>query len=244
MKSRRPVIGITLDSANDSEKYKYSAFPWYALRKNYVDCVIKAGGIPVLIPYTSESTDEIIDIIDGLIIPGGDEDINPRFYNEKISSDKVKTNDERAGFELELVKQVLERNIPYLGICNGMQLLNVVCDGTLIQHIPEYIASDINHEQPAPKHIPTHLINISPGTILAGLASNNLQTNVNSTHHQAVKDLGKGLIVSATAPDGIIEAIESKAHKYAIGVEWHPEYLNSELDFNLFKSLVEVSALF
>jgi putative glutamine amidotransferase len=244
MKSKRPVIGITLDSASDSEKYKYAAFPWYALRENYVDCVIKAGGIPILIPYALESIDEIINIIDGLIIPGGDEDINPQFYNEKISSNKVKVNDTRASFEIELLKRVLAENIPYLGICNGMQLLNVLCGGTLIQHIPDYIASDINHEQPAPKYVPTHLININPGTILASLAGNNLQTDVNSTHHQAVKDLGHGLIISATAPDGIIEAIESKVHKYAVGVEWHPEYLNSELDFNLFKCLVRVSSIF
>lgn len=244
MKSRKPIIGITLDSAIDSEKNKYSLFPWYALRKNYSDCVIKAGGVPIMIPYTSESIDEIIDVIDGLIIPGGDEDIHPQFYNEEITSSKVKTNNGRAGFELKLLKRALERDMPFLGICNGMQILNVACGGSLIQHIPDYHSSNINHEQPVPKDVPSHLININTGTILAGLAANNLQTNVNSTHHQAVKDLGRNLIVSAVAPDGIVEAIESTVHNYAIGVQWHPEYLNSDLDFNLFKNLVRFSNTF
>jgi putative glutamine amidotransferase len=241
MKSRKPIIGITLDSAIDSEKNKYSVFPWYALRKNYADCVIKAGGIPIMLPYDPESVDEIIDMIDALIIPGGDEDIHPKFYDEEITSDKVKTNEMRASFELKLMKQVLEKDMPFLGICNGMQILNVACGGSLIQHIPDYHSSDINHEQPSPKHVASHLINIKSGTKLASIANNNLETEVNSTHHQAVKSLGRDLIISAIAPDGIIEAIESKVHKYVIGVEWHPEYLNSELDFNLFRNLVEIS---
>ena len=241
MKPRKPIIGITLDSAIDSEKNKYSAFPWYALRKNYVDCVTLAGGIPVLLPHDLKALDEVVSIIDALIVPGGDEDINPRFYSEEIISSKVKTNDVRAEFEIELVRRVLEQDIPFLGICNGMQILNVVCGGSLIQHIPDYHKSDINHEQSAPKHIPSHPINIMQGTKLANIAKGSLKAEVNSTHHQAVKDLGRGLTVSATAPDGIIEAIESLNHRFAIGVEWHPEYLNSELDLNLFKKLVETA---
>lgn len=237
-KSKKPIIGITLDSAKDSEKYKYASFPWYALRKNYVDCVVQAGGIPIMLIHDLSTIDEILNLIDGIIIPGGDEDINPRFYNQAITSDKVKTNDERAIFEIELTKKALKKDMPFLGICNGMQLLNIVCGGTLIQHIPDYHKSDINHEQPAPKHVPSHVINIKSGTKLSDIANGAQEVKVNSTHHQAIGQLGTGLIVSAAAPDGIIEAIESINHKYAIGVEWHPEYLNSDLDLNIFKNLI------
>ncbi len=285
-KVQKPVIGITLDLAQNSEKYRYASFPWYALRQNYADSVVKAGGVPLMIPY-SEDYDRILDLIDGLIIPGGDEDINPAMYGQEITSNRVKPNDARGTFEFKLLQKALERDMPFLGICNGMQLLNVVLGGTLIQDIPDYFASRhedgvilpihrlnqangfqseaaetymkyvrkdesckirldhlkmgigiINHEQPAPKHIPSHIITIKPNTILAELAAGDTEFMVNSTHHQAVGKLGDGLIASAIAPDGIIEAIESTKHKFAVGVEWHPEYLLSGLDLKLFTMLV------
>lgn len=235
---KKPIIGITLDLAKNSEKYSYSLFPWYALRKDYADCVVMAGGIPIFLPYSSDMG-SMLDIIDGLIIPGGDEDINPRFYGQEIVSDKVKTNDERAEFEIHLTKKALERNMPILGICNGLQVINVIFGGTLIQHLPDRFNSHINHEQPHPKNIPTHEIIIEPGSILSTMVSPGAEVTVNSTHHQAIDELGKGLSISAKAPDGVIEAVESKDHKFLIAVQWHSEYLNSELDENLFKKLVE-----
>ncbi|MGI4775504.1 MAG: gamma-glutamyl-gamma-aminobutyrate hydrolase family protein [Janthinobacterium lividum] len=239
-KIRKPIIGITLDLAKNSDQYMYSIFPWYAVRQNYADCIIKAGGLAIMIPYDPNSIDEIADLIDGLLIPGGDGDVNPKFYGHQIISDRVKVNDQRASFELELAKNVMERNMPLLGICNGMQVLNVACGGTLIQNIPDYIESSINHEQSAPKHIPSHSIDIKPNTILASMTDYN-EHLVNSTHHQAIGEVSEHLIVSATAPDGIIEALESPNHEFVLGVEWHPEYLNSDLDFELFKRLVIAS---
>lgn len=240
-KYKKPVIGITLDLANDSAKYSYAKFPWYALRQNYADSIIKAGGVPIMIPYQLDSIDNILTIIDGLVIPGGDEDIHPKFYGQEIKSPKVKTNDERANFEFELLKKALAKDIPFLGICNGMQMLNIIFGGDLIQHIPDYIPSHINHEQPPPKNLPSHKITIKPATILAKLVEGKNEIMVNSTHHQAIGKVGNGLLVSAIAPDGIIEAIESTTHKFVVGVEWHPEYLNSDLDLNLFKRLVEAA---
>jgi putative glutamine amidotransferase len=235
---KKPVIGITLDLARNSEKYSYSLFPWYALRKDYADCVVMAGGIPIFLPYSADMG-AMLDIIDGLIIPGGDEDINPRFYGQEIVSDKVKTNDERAEFELHITKKAVERNMPVLGICNGLQVINVIFGGTLIQHLPDKFNSHINHEQPHPKNIPTHGIIIEADSILGAMVGPNTEVVVNSTHHQAIDELGKGLSISARAPDGVIEAVESKDHKFLIAVQWHSEYLNSELDENLFKKLVE-----
>ncbi|GAB4162605.1 MAG: gamma-glutamyl-gamma-aminobutyrate hydrolase family protein [Rickettsiaceae bacterium] len=234
---RRPVIGITLDLAQDNEKYSYAKRPWYVLRKCYADCIKDAGGLVMMIPY-DDNVDEILDLIDGLVIPGGDEDINPKFYGQEIASNKVKTNDKRASFELKLTKAAMERNMPILGICNGLQVINVVLGGTLIQDIPTYFSSDINHEQPDPKYVPSHPIHVEPNTFLDELAHAR-EVMVNTTHHQAIDQLGSGLVVSAKAPDGIIEAVESKNHRFLVGVQWHSEYLNSELDYKLFKRLVE-----
>ncbi len=237
---KKPVIGIVLDLAKDSEKYSYAKRPWYALRKDYADCVEQYDATVIMLTY-NDNVDELLDLVDGLIIPGGDEDINPQFYGQELKSDRVKTNDARAGFELKLTKRALERNMPILGICNGLQVINVVLGGTLIQHIPDHYESHINHEQPHPKHEPSHSIIIEAGTLLSTL-THEKEVMVNTTHHQAIDKLGKELIVSARADDGIIEAIESKNYKFLVGVQWHCEYLNSELDSNLFKRLVEVSS--
>jgi putative glutamine amidotransferase len=234
---KKPIIGITLDLAEDNEKYSYSKYPWYVLRKDYSDCVADAGGLSMMIPY-SKDIDAILDIIDGLIISGGDEDVDPAFYDQEIISNKVKINTKRCNFEMELVKAAMERNMPIFGICNGLQVINVALGGCLIQHIPDHHDSDINHEQPDPKKEPTHPIHVEPNTLLAELAHAK-EIMVNTTHHQAINKVGSNLIVSAKAPDGIIEAIESTTHKFVIGVQWHSEYLNSQLDYNLFKRFVE-----
>ncbi|MCP5369211.1 MAG: gamma-glutamyl-gamma-aminobutyrate hydrolase family protein [Rickettsiaceae bacterium] len=234
----KPVIGIVLDLPQNKDKYSYAAKPWYALRACYSERVKEAGGVAMMIPYDIHSIESIIQNIDGLIIPGGDEDINPTFYGQEIISDKVKVNDLRANFELLLTQHALEINLPLLGICNGMQIINVVQGGTLIQHIPDVIKSIINHEQPYPKDIPTHSVTITQGTILASLSETS-EIMVNSTHHQAIDKIGKDLVISARADDGIIEAIESVKHHFVIGVEWHSEYANSQLDKNLFSKLVQ-----
>lgn len=237
---KKPVIGIVLDLAKDGGKYSYSPKPWYALRADYSNIIEKAGGNAILLPY-SQDIESQLDIVDGLLIPGGDEDINPKFYGQEIKSHKVKINDTRASYELALTKAALERNMPVLGICNGLQIINVLLGGTLIQHIPDTHKSDINHEQPNPKCAPTHDVLIEDNTILSELTSAKT-IKVNTTHHQAIDQIAKNLTISARAPDGIIEAIESKDYKFLVGVQWHSEYQNSDLDKNLFKRFVEESA--
>lgn len=239
-----PVIGITLDLATNDGKYSFASKPWYALRKGYSDIVSKYGAVPIFLPY-SDDIDSIINLIDGLIISGGDKDINPKFYGrntpkELLESGVVKYNDERSEFELKLLDAALKVEMPVFGICNGLQIMNSYFGGSLIHHIPDVIKSDINHEQPEPKDVPSHEIIIEESTMLSRLSDQNI-VMVNSTHHQAIDELGDGLIVSARAPDGIIEAIELPGHKFFIGVEWHPEHLNSDLDYNLFKNLIAAS---
>ncbi len=249
---KKPIIGITLDSATDNDKYSYAPRPWFALRKDYANAVEQFGGVPIMLPYSKDSL-QLLELIDGLIIPGGDEDIHPKFYGQEIISDRVKTNNNRAEFELNLAKEAMGKDIPILGICNGMQVMNVLLGGSLIQHIPDHYKKDvkvqeflqnnepINHEQPAPKDIPSHEIIIEPGSLLYELAGSKAKEMVNSTHHQAIDKLGSDLKISAKAPDGIIEAAELPSRKYLLCVQWHAEYLNSEMDKNLFRKLVEES---
>lgn len=247
--NRKPIIGITPDLAQNCEKYTYAAFPWYALRKNYVDAVIQAGGVPMLLPYQEETIDRLMDLVDGVVLPGGDEDIHPKFYEPEYAEEVVISNEERDNFELLVLKKSLEKDIPILGICRGMQIINVALGGTLIKHIPDYIEEAkqsiiINHTQPHPKDIVSHAVNIKANTKLARMTNNRLKIMVNSTHHQAVKQTGNDLIVSAEAEDGIIEALESTKHKFLIGVQWHPEYTNDNgIDLALFKELIKASTV-
>jgi putative glutamine amidotransferase len=238
---KRPIIGISLDLQSDNEKYSYSHFPWYALRTSYSDAVSDADGLPIMLPFDESAIDETLDLIDGLIVPGGDWDIDPAFYGQKIMSDKVVINHRRTAYDMKLMQKALERDMPVLGICYGMQLINVIAGGSLIQDLPTMKSSDINHEQPHPKNALWHDINIVKGTKLWDISGQKTHAKVNSTHHQAIDMIGKNIIVSANAPDGIIEAIESTIHKFAVGVEWHPEYQSIDLDQNIFKEFVKAS---
>ncbi len=237
MTLNKPIIGITLDNAVNGAKLSYSPKPWYALRKCYSRILEEKGAIPILLPY-NEDIDSLIDLIDGLLIPGGDDDINPELYGEKINSKYVNINDPRASFELKLIAKAKAKKIPVFGICNGMQIMNVFYGGTLYQHLPDEYKTDIEHAQKVPSHIATHEIIIDQNSELGKIAKTE-RVMVNSTHHQAIKKLGPNLIVSASADDGIIEGIEDASYPFMVGVEWHPEHLNSELDHNLFKEFIE-----
>lgn len=234
---KKPVIGITLDLVNGNDtRYNYSHFSWYALRQNYAQSIEKAGGIPLLIHHSYNLIEDILSIIDGLVIPGGD-DLDPKLYGEEIISDTIILNNERSNFELVLVKKALEKNIPFLGICNGMQLLNVLLGGSLFQHLPDHFSTAAEHRSSGLRNAAAHLIHINQGTLLSTLISDTTQM-VTSWHHQSVKELGKNLIISAKAPDGVIEAIELNNSKFVVGVQWHPEYLVSELDSKLFQKFI------
>jgi len=232
---KHPIIGITLDHET---KETYSAFPWYALRENYSGCVSKYGAAPIHLPYISEAIDSYLSAIDGLILTGGDFDIHPKFYGEEITNAKVSPKDFRTNFEMALCKKAIERQIPILGICAGHQLINVSLGGSLHQHIPDSIPNHVVHEQPAPKNIPSHDIQLVHGTKLYKIVGKD-KYKVNSTHHQAINNLGKDLIVSSKAPDGVIESIEHINHPFCIGVEWHPEYLACKEDELLVEAFVE-----
>jgi putative glutamine amidotransferase len=234
----RPLIGITLDSEPAGG---WSKMPWYALRQNYCDAVARAGGLPIPLPHEPELATEYLARIDGLLITGGAFDVDPSLFGAATRHATVKTKDRRTAFEYAITRGAIEADKPVLGICGGQQLMNVVLGGTLIQHIPDEIANALPHEQPNPRTEPGHNVKIVAGTLLHRVVKE-LELPVNSAHHQAVKDVGQGIIVNALAPDGVIEGIEDPRRRFVIGVEWHPEYSISPGDDRIFDAFIRAAA--
>jgi putative glutamine amidotransferase len=234
----RPIIGITLDSEPAGG---WSKMPWYALRQNYCDAVARAGGLPVPLPHEPELAAEYLARLDGLLITGGAFDVDPSLFGASTRHVTVKTKDRRTAFEYAVTRGAIEADKPVLGICGGQQLMNVVLGGTLIQHIPDEVEDPLPHEQPNPRTEAGHPVKIVAGTLLHRVVRE-LELPVNSAHHQAVKDVGKGIVVNAVAPDGVIEGIEDPRRRFVIGVEWHPEYSISPGDDRIFDAFIRAAA--
>ncbi|MGF1477471.1 MAG: gamma-glutamyl-gamma-aminobutyrate hydrolase family protein [Geminicoccaceae bacterium] len=232
--SPRPLIGLTLDSEGAGG---YAKLPWYALRQNYCDAIVRAGGVPLPLPHEPDLVDAYLDAIDGLVVTGGAFDIDPSYYGGGAAHETVVTKDKRTAFEFAVTKGALERDMPVFGICGGQQLLNVVLGGSLIQHIPDAITDALAHEQPNPRTEPGHDVEIERASLLHKIAGA-IRLPVNSAHHQAADGVGPGVVVSARAPDGVIEGIEAPAYRWCVGVQWHPEYRISTADDALFTSFV------
>jgi putative glutamine amidotransferase len=230
----QPVIGLTLDHEPPGG---YSKQPWYALRENYCAAVSAAGGLPVLLPHEPARAAEYLDILDGLIVTGGAFDVDPKLFGAKTKHESVSTKDRRTEFELAICRNALEADTPILGICGGEQLLNVALGGTLIQHIPDEVKNALAHEQPNPRTEPGHSVAISKNTLLHRITGA-LKLEVNSAHHQAVKDVAPGMVADAVAPDGVIEGVEDPKRRFCLGVQWHPEYLLSEGDKRIFSAFI------
>lgn len=230
----RPIIGVTLDA---EEPGGYSKLPWYALRKNYFSALAEAGALPVALPHQTELAEAYLDEIDGLMITGGAFDVDPSLYGGGETHPTVTLKANRTDFELAVTRGALARNMPVLGICGGQQLLAVALGGTLIQHIPDSIQTSIEHEQPNPRDQPGHEVAIKPDTLLARIIGKPRMA-VNSAHHQAVATPGSGAVVNALAPDGVVEGVESASHRFALGVQWHPEYAVDPADPLIFAAFV------
>ncbi len=232
--SRRPVIGVTLDSEQPGG---YSKYPWYALRQNYMDAVAGAGGLPVAVPHDAALAGDYLDHLAALIVTGGAFDVDPSLYGDGARHATVTLKENRTQAELALTVGALARNMPVLGICGGQQLLAVALGGTLIQHIPDTITDALAHEQPNPRHEPGHTVSIVPGTLLH-LIVGATEMRVNSAHHQAVRDPGRFAIVNARASDGVIEGVEDARHRFCLGVQWHPEFGIDQGDRRIFDALI------
>lgn len=211
----RPVVGITANSDDETEK----------LAKAYYKSVEMAGGVPLVIPPTDDVQTILNTLtrIDALVLSGG-ADINPLFAGEEPQQGLGGINAERDGFELLITRLAYDRQIPILGICRGIQTLALALKGKIFQDIYSQDESKtlLRHSQTAARNIPTHSVEIMPDSLLRKIY-NTEKIFVNSFHHQAVSSPGKHLKISAKAPDGIIEAIESTEFKPVLGVQWHPE---------------------
>lgn len=233
----KPRIGITLDR---EEPGGYSRFPWYALRENYCDAVAAAGGLPLPLPHEPDLAPHYLDLIDGLLVTGGAFDVDPGLFGDAEVHATVKLKVRRTAFELAIVRGALARDMPVLGICGGQQLLHVVLGGKLIQHIPDAVPGCLAHEQPNPRDEPGHEVAVVAGTRLRGIVGAE-RLAVNSAHHQAAADEPAGIVVNARSPDGVIEGMEAPAHRFCIGVQWHPEFFISEGDRRLFEAFIRAA---
>jgi putative glutamine amidotransferase len=193
------------------------------LPRSYTEAVLAAGGLPVPIPCAGEpAAGAYLALCQGLIITGGAFDIHPERYGEARRAACGPQKPLRTGFEWALCDAAFAGRIPILGICGGMQLMNVVRGGTLYQDLGEDLGNGA-HEQPPPKDVRATRA-VVPETLLARLVRAD-SLDVNSSHHQAVREAGVGVLVSARAPDGVVEALELPDLPFALGVQWHPERL-------------------
>lgn len=215
----RPIIGITSGLKKDVRINS-------CLNYDYVAAINSAGGIAVILPVITDENqlDEYIKIIDGVVFSGG-EDISPYYYGENPTKEIGKTCESRDSFEMGLIKRAISENKPVLGICRGMQLINVVLGGTLHQDINTQINNSLEHRSSEDQlGSPHHRVKILEDSLLYKLL-NEREIGVNSFHHQSVKDIGTGLKPVAFSSDGVVEGIETTKSSFLLGVQWHPEKL-------------------
>ena len=209
---RRCVIGLTTYAQDENGRF--------ALPREYVDSVRRTGALPLLIPPGGDAIARTLAEIDGLVLSGGG-DLGPHHYAGSDHPALYNVDAERDATELELARCALERRLPLLAICRGLQVVNVALGGALHEHLPEVVGEDVAHRAPPRDPIP-HPVRVEADSRLAGIVEQR-ELEVASWHHQAIRELAPGFRAAAHAPDGTIEAIESDAHPRLIAVQWHPE---------------------
>lgn len=247
----KPIVGICADYFSGlSELFGSlgSKLDWQLATNDYIKAIERAGGIPVIIPvYNNENNIEhIISMVDGILFAGGN-DIHPKHYGEFLGSKIGPLNPGRDKHEFNLAKNIINKSkMPVFGVCRGYQLLNVVCGGTLYQDLYQVPLEsknnlDINHSMyGSPKYSPVHRAEINENSKFHKII-NKTSIEVNSYHHQAIKDVAEGFQVAVSAPDGIVEAIELKGDRFIMGTQWHPEMMMEHYQEQLliFKAFVE-----
>lgn len=226
--NNKPLIGITTDLKEDHN----------SIEESYSKAVAKYGGLPILIPTTSENKsylEGIIERLDGLLIPGS-RDMDPKFYNENPHPKIREMSLERTEAEFYVLKEALENKLSVLGICGGMQFINVFFGGSLYQDIESLVDKALDHEEGA-----VHGIEVYTDTKLHNILSNK-KFDVKSYHHQAINKVGSDLNINAESPDGIIEGIESK-NGFVLGIQWHPELEETETSKQIFENFIKECAV-
>lgn len=234
----RPLIGIlariaTIDSG------AFNGLERVNLPNAYINAIEKAGGVPIVIPVNTnkENIKEQVNAMDGIIISGGD-DVNPNIYKEEPLNELGYINPTLDKFDIEVINVALELDKPILGICRGLQVINVALGGSLYQDLKYIKGSHIKHNQQTKPYLGTHYIDIKENSILKEIMKEKVL--VNSYHHQSIKTLGNKLKVIAYSNDGVIEAVQKEDKNFVVGVQWHPELMvdSCEHMLNLFKNFV------
>lgn len=234
---RRPLIGIS-GSHNVPERQLF-------VRENYMESVLRAGGLPVLLPHTSDEQEAkaLLEELDGLLLAGGG-DVDPARYGEETLPECGEVDAQRDAFELLITRLALERNIPIFGICRGIQLLAVAMGGTLWQDIGTQLGVEpIRHQQEPPYDTSSHPVRFVQGGFFANVIGAE-EVLTNSMHHQAIKAAGPNLIVEGYSDDGVIEAVRSAQSDSVFAVQYHPEYMSGAQTHaaRLFECLVSKAA--
>ncbi|MGI4895094.1 MAG: gamma-glutamyl-gamma-aminobutyrate hydrolase family protein [Janthinobacterium lividum] len=227
--NRRPVIGLT----SYVERVRYGDWDEQAtmLPRSYADAVVRAGGAPVLLPSIGPVQREVIDVLDGFVLTGGP-DVDPANYGAE-PHERTTSRPERDAVELGLLAHALERGLPVLGVCRGLQLLDVAHGGTLHQHLPDLLGhADL---QPGGGVFGHLSVEFTAGTRAAGILGE--QANVRCSHHQAVDAVGSGLRVSGRSADGVVQAVEGTGEQFLLAVQFHPE--ENDADDRLFTAFVD-----
>jgi putative glutamine amidotransferase len=235
----RPVIGIC--TALEHARWTVWEREAFLLSRAYVDAVQAAGGLALMVPpdaATAREPDAVLDVLDGLVLAGG-ADVDPGSYGAEPHLSTSGTRPERDAAEIPLARRAVERDVPLLGICRGMQLLNVAFGGTLVQHLPDDVGHGDHRRQLGSFDDADHDVRLAPGS-LAARACGELVHSTKSHHHQAVDRLGEGLVASGwSVLDDLVETIEAPAARWVLGVQWHPEV---DLDSPVVGALVGAAA--
>lgn len=246
-KQPRPYIGVNADLAFEVAPQKVGRPPvkqavtGLRLNLGYLDTIVAAGGLPVVVPPFQRDVDldAYLDRLDGFVLSGSPADLDPRRHGLPTHPAVHLLPERRDDSDRQLVRKLIARRMPMLAIGLGMQQLNVACGGTLILHLPEELPRGLPHRDPTGQPH-RHTAFIEPGSRLEEIYGPG-EICVNSSHHQSVRQAGKGLRVAAVAPDGVVEAVETTdADWYCLGVQWHPEAETATaLDLQLFECLIQ-----
>lgn len=238
---KKPIIGLTLNRLSSSNVL----VPYHGLSEAYVKAVSDAGGIPLLIPLGLPKSDwePLRELLDGILLTGGS-DIDPASFNGRPHPGVYDVDTERDALEIALVQRAVETRQPFLGICRGVQAINIALGGTLYTDIADQYPGAQRHDwyPNVPRDYLAHQVTVEPASRLGGILGV-AHPEVNSLHHQALERIGEGLMVTAHAPDGMIEAVELPDHPFGIGVQWHPEWLQNDPAMrNLFRAFIRAAA--
>jgi putative glutamine amidotransferase len=242
----KPLIGLTTEHFSSGYRAEPDRDAEGVLR-TYIEALLGAGGLPVLIPLSVQSEDlrALYERLDGVLLPGGG-DIDPAYFTETPSPHLGAVDLDRDRSEVAVAQFALNEGKPLLGVCRGMQVMNVAQGGSLYQDLPsEYPTRLERHAHPVsefPREHLAHLVQVEEDSHLARVLGNPI-LNVNSRHHQSVKHVGRDLVVVAKAPDGVIEGVEKPGHPFALGVQWHPENLQTMPEMKrLFEKFIEAAS--